>query len=116
MLQCAKQDGIVPQWYIAVQDQEIIAGIGIIDNDFHNRKDLQPNVCALYVEERYRCRGIAGKLLAFAMYDMKDQGLHWLYLVTEHCSFYERYGWNYLCTVKDEFDGRPMRLYERRIE
>lgn len=49
----------VPQWYIVVDAGNIIAGLGVIENDFHNRKDLAPNVCAVYVEEAYRRRGIA---------------------------------------------------------
>ncbi|WP_296305906.1 GNAT family N-acetyltransferase [uncultured Desulfovibrio sp.] len=53
----------VPQWYVAVEDGQIIGGIGVIENDFHNRRDLTPNVCAVYVEENYRCRGIAGNYL-----------------------------------------------------
>ncbi len=40
----------------------IVAGLGVIENDFHNRKDLAPNVCAVYTEEDCRCKGIAGKL------------------------------------------------------
>ena len=63
MAQCVKREGPVPQWYAAVSGREIIGGLGVIENDFHNRKDLSPNVCAVYVEEKYRCQGIAGKLL-----------------------------------------------------
>lgn len=33
-----------------------------------------------------------------------------LYLITEHTSFYERYGWEYLCMVMGD-DGEPMRMY-----
>ena len=51
----------VPQWYLAVKEEQIIGGIGVIENDFHDRKDLTPNVCAVYVEEEFRCRGIAGR-------------------------------------------------------
>lgn len=45
----------VPYW-IALMDIKgnIVAGAGIIENDFHERKDLTPNICALYVEENYR--------------------------------------------------------------
>ena len=35
----------VPQWYLALKDSEIIGGMGVIENDFHHRKDLAPNVC-----------------------------------------------------------------------
>lgn len=34
---------------------------GSIANDFHDRKDLTPNICAVYTEEAYRGRGIAGR-------------------------------------------------------
>lgn len=43
----------------------MVGGIGVIENDFHNRNDLTPNVCALYVEQTDRCQGIAGKLLRY---------------------------------------------------
>lgn len=39
----------------------IVGGLGVIENDFHNRKDLTPNVCAVYVDEDYLCQGIAGR-------------------------------------------------------
>ena len=49
--------GAVPQWYVTLADGAIIAGAGVIENDFHERKDLAPNVCAVYVEEDWRGRG-----------------------------------------------------------
>ena len=65
----------VPQWYIAVDGGRIIAGAGVIANDFHDRKDLTPNVCALYVEPELRRRGIAGHLLAHICKDMAAKGI-----------------------------------------
>ena len=85
----------VPQWYLAVKEEQIIGGIGVIENDFHDRKDLTPNVCAVYVEEEFRCRGIAGKMLETVCRDMKEKGIDTLYLITDHDSFYERYGWEF---------------------
>ena len=101
----------MPQWYIVLENNEIIAGVGVIENDFHERKDLTPNVCALYVEEKYRCRGIAGKLLKLVRDDMENKGISPLYLITEHTSFYERYGWEFLCMVKEEDSDNMIRMY-----
>ena len=56
----------VPQWYLAVEGERILGGLGVIANDFHPRRDLSPNVCAVYVEEDARCQGIAGALLGLA--------------------------------------------------
>ena len=98
-----------PQWYLIVQDEEIIAGCGIAE-DFHDRPDLMPNLVALYVEPPYRNQGIAGTLLDHVACDMHARGISTLYLITEHDSFYERYGWRFLTMAHDD-DGAPIRLY-----
>ena len=54
-------------WYLCMNGTEIIGGLGVIENDFHDRKDLTPNVCAVYTEEAFRCQGIAGHLLNMAV-------------------------------------------------
>ena len=59
---CRSNKESIPQWYIAVEKNRIIGGIGVIENDFHDRPDLTPNICALYVEQDYRCHGLAGRL------------------------------------------------------
>lgn len=110
MAECLDGKSAVPQWYVAVEGNKIIGGLGVIENDFHNRKDLTPNVCAVYVEEEYRCQGIAGRLLNFVCEDMKSKGIKTLYLVTDHTSFYERYGWEFLCMVQGD-DKEETRMY-----
>lgn len=109
--ECLNTDKIVPQWYIATIDNKIIGGVGVIENDFHNRKDLSPNICALYVEEDYRCQGIAGKMLDYVYEDMKNKGINTLYLTTNHTSFYEKYGWEYLCMVQEDDELEMIRMY-----
>ena len=71
-----------PMWYLAIENGTIIGGVGVIENDFHERKDLSPNICALYVEENRRNLGIAGALLNYAINDMKQKGITTLYLIT----------------------------------
>lgn len=34
-------------WYLCMLNNQIIAGVGVIENDFHDRKDITPNICAL---------------------------------------------------------------------
>lgn len=104
----------IPQWFIVREGDKpeapIIAGCGIIENDFHDRPDLTPNLCALYVEERYRGRGIAKELLDRARIGAGGAGFDLLYLVTELEGFYERCGWEYLFDVS-ETGGNPIRMY-----
>ncbi len=101
-------------WYLCLEGNRIAGGLGVIENDFHERKDLSPNVCAVYTEEDCRCRGIAGRLLNMAVEDMRSRGISPLYLLTDHTGFYERYGWEYLCPVRGDGEAEPSRMYVHR--
>lgn len=101
-------------WYLCLCDEEIAAGLGVIDNDFHDRKDLAPNICAVYTEQAHRCRGLAGKLLSMAVEDMRSKGVSPIYLVTDHTDFYERYGWEFLCMVQPDGEEGLSRMYIHR--
>ena len=94
---------------------KIIGGLGVIENYFHDRKDLAPNVCAVYVEEEYRGRGIAGRLLGHVCRDMEGKGISTLYLLTGHTSFYERYGWEFLCMAQGYGEEQMSRVYVHRM-
>ena len=114
MEECLDKKTGVPQWYVAVEDGKMVGGLGVIENDFHDRKDLAPNVCAVYVEEMHRCKGIAGQLLNFVCEDMRQFGIEPLYLVTDHTGFYERYGWKFLCMVQGDGEPDMTRMYIHR--
>ena len=101
-------------WYLCLSGDRIVGGLGVIGNDFHERKDLTPNVCALYTEEAYRGRGIAGKLLDAAVGDMRSKGIAPLYLLTDHVGFYERYGWEFFCMVRGDGSPNLSRMYIHR--
>ena len=115
MTESLQQTSAVPQWYLILDADAIIAGCGVIENDFHERKDLAPNVCAVYVEEAYRNRGIAGRLLHFVAEDMHTKGIDTLYLLTDHTGFYERYGWEYIGPVRGDGEKETSRMYRHQI-
>lgn len=45
--------------------------MGVKENDFHDRTDMAPNICAVYTEEEYRGRGICGEMLQLVVADNK---------------------------------------------
>lgn len=114
MEECLAMKSAVPQWYLALEDGQIIGGLGVIENDFHDRKDLAPNVCAVYTEEAQRERGVAGALLDTVCADMRERGISTLYLVTDHTAFYERYGGDFLCMVQGDGEPELSRMYIHR--
>ena len=101
-------------WYLCLDKDRIIGGLGVIENDFHDRKDLTPNVCAVYTEEEYRCKGIAGHLLNMVVNDLKSKAIAPIYLLTDHTGFYERYGWEFLCMVQGNDEPEMSRMYIHR--
>ncbi len=98
-------------WNLCLDGWQIVGGTGVIENDFHERKDLAPNVCAVYTEEGYRGRGVAGRLLELTVEDQRAKGITPLYLVTDHTGFYERYGWEFLCMVQGDGEDGLTRMY-----
>lgn len=98
-------------WYLCLDDDHIVGGLGVIENDFHDRKDLSPNVCAVYTEEAYRKHGIAGTLLNMVVDDLRSKGITPVYLVTDHTGFYERYGWEFFCMVQGDDEPDMTRMY-----
>lgn len=101
-------------WYLCLDGEEIVGGMGVIENDFHDRKDLYPNVCAVYTEEKWRGLGIAGRLLDLTVQDMREKGISPLYLVTDHTGFYERYGWEFFCMAQGDGEDEMTRVYIHR--
>jgi GNAT superfamily N-acetyltransferase len=98
-------------WYLCLDGDRIAGGLGVVENDFHDRKDLSPNICAVYTEPAYRRRGIAGRLLDMAVEDLRAKGVSPVYLLTDLVGFYERYGWTFLCLVQGDGEPAPSRMY-----
>lgn len=106
----------VPQWYVAGEGGRIVGGLGVIEHDFHDRPDLAPNVCAVFVEPEHRRRGIAGALLDRACRDMAERGVDTLYLNTSHVGFYERYDWEFFCMARGDGEDHLSRMYVHRMK
>lgn len=101
-------------WFLCLDSNRIVGGLGIIENDFHTRSDLSPNICAVYTIKEYRGRGIAGVLLKKAVEDLREKNISPVYLLTDHIGFYERYGWEFLCMVKNKYEDKLSRMYIHR--
>ena len=98
-------------WYLCFKDDQIVAGLGVIENDFHDKKEYTPNICAVYTEKEHRNQGIAGALLNLAVEDLRSKGICPVYLLTDHTGFYERYGWEFFCLAQGDGEETPSRLY-----
>lgn len=111
---------LYPRWYIVINTKnninEIIGGIGVIKNDFHSRKDLFPNLCALFIETNYRNKGIAKNLINYVCGDLKILGLKKIYLLTDLSSFYEKNNFQFLTMAKNEDSDISSKIYVRELD
>ncbi len=103
----------IPKWYVVLNEKgDIISGCGVIENDFHKRPDLRPNICAVFTEENYRKKGIMKSLLNFVCAELKTLGESEVYLLTDHTEFYEKCGFSFLSMVEEDGGGFS-RCYKR---
>ena len=46
---------------------------------------------------------------------MKERGSDTFYLLTDHDSFYERYGWEFLCMAQGDGEPELSRMYVHSV-
>ncbi|CEN26442.1 GNAT family N-acetyltransferase [Paraclostridium sordellii] len=93
---CITSNSSLPQWYLLLDNDEIVGCAGLITNDFISRMDLYPWVCALYIEEKYRGNSYVSMLLSEVKKDALNAGFNRLYLCTDHIGYYEHYDFNHI--------------------
>lgn len=92
-----------------------MGGLGVIENDFHKRQDLRPNIYAVYVEKAWRGQGMARALLAYACTALAEMGEKEVFLLTDHVGFYEACGWEFWC-MAEELNGGRARVYRKALK
>lgn len=87
---------LIPNWYLLMNDNEIVGCCGLITNDFISRMDLSPWLCALFIEKKFRGHAFGSLLIERIKKDVSEQGIKNLYLCTDHIGYYEKYGFQYI--------------------
>lgn len=96
---CFEKESILPRWFLMLNETgDIIGGAGLIQNDFVDRVDLFPYLCTLHIKKQWRGIGLGSLLINRCRQEAKSLGFQHIYLCTDHVGYYERYGFEYLCT------------------
>lgn len=54
-------------------------------------------------------------MLNFVCEDLMAKGIDTLYLITDLTSFYERYGWKFVCMVQGDGEEKMSRMYVHKM-
>ena len=104
----------LPKFYIALEEETIIASYALLVNDIISRQDLLPWLACLHVNPEHRGKGLAGQLLEHALQEAYQKGFGKLYLSTDLEGFYEKKGWQYTAEAYG-LGGDAIKIYSRSI-
>lgn len=107
----------LPQTYGIFCDGKIIGMFQFTYEDLGVRPDIYPWLANLFVDEEYRNKGVARKLLEEVKETAKKViTFETIYLYTEHVGLYEKFGWTYVSEI-DTYVKKPrmQRLYKLDI-
>lgn len=68
----------------------------------------------LYIQKQSIVVKVLQEIYYIVVKDMKSKGITPIYLITDHTSFYEQYGWKFLCMVQGEGEEEMTRMYIHR--
>ena len=95
-------------------DYDERGAVGVVTLRFLAPDEKEVRLCNILVDPARRGSGIGRELLAMAVEELREAGISPVYLLTDHTGFYERYGWEFLCTAKADGDDYLSRMYIHR--
>lgn len=116
-LKSSMQENRISQTYGAFIGNDIVGMYQFLYEDLFVRPDIYPWLANVYVDERYRNKGICRKLMESVRENAKQNiSFNELWLYTKHTNLYEKFGWEYVCDI-DTYneEQRMQRLYKMKL-
>lgn len=106
----------ISQTFIAIHNDTVIGMYQLAMTDLDTRPDIYPWLTNVYVDEKYRGRGLSKLLVEHSIKEAKKLEIKELYLYTAHIGLYEKFGWEYIGNVNTYRKDSPIeRLYVYNI-
>jgi len=104
----------LPQTFIVLLNKEPVATYQLLADSI-TVKDVSPLLDGVYVDKKYRKKGILNQIMKSAEHQARHLNLKELYLYTDYLGLYEKYGWNFIEEIKaptSQDQHRIQRLYK----
>ena len=111
-------DKKLPQTYGIFLGDKIIGMYQFTYRDLFLRPDIYPWLANLYIDQKYRGIGY-GNILIESVKKNASKNLECdeIYLYTNHCGLYEKYGWKFISEVDTfEMNSKREKLYKLEIK
>ncbi len=104
----------LPQTFVAIENGEALGMYQLsMHDDLAGRPDIYPWLINVYVDEKFRGRGVCAEMMKTVEENARKAKLSELYLYTKHIGLYEKYGWEFIEYVKTFDEASPIeRLYK----
>lgn len=97
-----------------VDGENLISFCTFAEKDDIQPTELTPWIGWVYTFPHYRGQRYVGKLLSYAEALAKTDGIHSIYISTNHNGLYEKYGYKFFKMMKD-MHGEDSRVYVRYL-
>lgn len=95
----------IPTTYVALEGNELLGSVTLVEHDMLTRPDLSPWLAGVYVTPERRHQGIGSLLVRHTVHQTARMGVKHLYLYTHAArEFYTKLGWRFL--EEDMYEGQ----------
>ena len=108
---CMQKDRL-PQTYGAFIRDSIIGMYQFTYEDLFVRPDIYPWLANVYVDEKYRGKGVCRKMLESVKGNAKQNTqVNELWLYTKHINLYDKFGWEYVGNIDTCIEEQRVKDY-----
>lgn len=94
---------------IMTEDEDMVGFTTFVERDTVAVTDFGPFIATMYVDPKYRGKGLSLKLADIALNVCWEKKAKKVYILTQHVGLYEKLGFEEIGKIKDKFD-RTMRV------
>jgi len=114
-INCSIISEVIPKTFVAEVNGECAGCISILRCDLQSRQDLYPWLGDLFVNPKYRNKGIGTYLIEYSLSRVIEYiNCTYIYMYTLIAEYYEKRGWVYIENVYNS-KGEIFRLYKHAI-